>query len=163
MRLKKLGILCLAWGMMLLTAGTAFGQIEAYLRIDGISGRFKIEARLTDWAQISEMPDPYAISSGTTITDIRQKGTAEYQDFSITKYLDKSSHAIDMACTQGTHFPRITIEFYRPAERKKPFYKIEMTTVFVAGITPEKAVDARLEKVTFKCQRIVWKHGFPKK
>lgn len=163
MRLKKLGIFCLIWGMMLLTAGTAFGQIEAYLRIDGISGRFKIDSRLTDWAQISEMPDPYAISSGTIGTGSRQEGKVAYQDFSIVKYLDKSSHALDMACTQGKNFPRITIEFYRAKERKKPFYEIEMTTVFVAGITPEKAIDARLERVTFKCQRIVWKYGFPKK
>ena len=163
MRLKKLGILGLVWVMMLLMAGTAFSQIEAFLRIDGISGKFRVDSRLTDWAQISEMPDPYAISSGTTGTGSRQEGKVAYQDFSIVKYIDKSSHALDMACTQGKHFPRITIEFYRVEERKKPFYKIEMTTVFVAGITPENTIDARLEKVTFKCQRIVWKYGFPKK
>jgi hypothetical protein len=35
--------------------------------------------------------------------------------------------------------------------------------VFVAGITPEKAIDAKLEKVSFKCRRIEWKYGFPQK
>jgi type VI secretion system secreted protein Hcp len=163
MRLKKLGILCLVWGMMLLTAGTAFGQIKAFLRIDGISGRFRVDTLLTDWAQISGMPDPNSPSSGLTGTGSYQEGKAAYQDFSIVKDLDNSSPALDMACTQGKNFPRITIEFYTAEERRKPFYKIEMTTVFVAGITPEKATDARLERVTFKCQRIVWKYGFPQK
>jgi type VI protein secretion system component Hcp len=66
-----------------------------------------------------------------------------------------------MASTQGKHFPRIIIELYTTEERKKPFYIIELTTVFVAGITPETDIDPKLEKVTFKCQRIEWKYGFP--
>jgi type VI secretion system secreted protein Hcp len=163
MRMKKLGILCLVWGMMLLTAGTAFGQIEAYLRIDGISGRFKIDVGLTDWAQINRMPDPYTISITTTQNGGYQQGKVAFTDLSIVKYIDKSSHALLTACTAGRHFPRITIELYRVEERKKPFYKIEMTTVFVAGVTPENDIDAKLEKVTFKCKRIEWKYGFPKK
>jgi len=163
MRLKKLGILCLVWGMMLLTAGTAFGQIEAYLRIDGISGRFKIDVGLTDWAQISRMPDPYTVSIGTTQNGGYQQGKVAFQDFSCTKYTDNSTPVLNMACVQGRSFPRITIELYTPEERKKPFYKIEMTTVFVAGVTPEKAIDSKLERVTFKCKRIEWKYGFPKK
>jgi type VI secretion system secreted protein Hcp len=163
MRLKKLGIIGLVWVMMLLAAGTAFGEIEAYMRIDGISGRFRIDTRSTDWTQIRGMPDPYSISSSPTSTGSHDEGKASYQDFSIVKNLDKSSPALDMACVQGKNFPRITIEFYTAQERRKPFYKIEMTTVFVAGITPEKDIDSRLERVTFKCQRIVWKYGFPEK
>ena len=163
MRLKKVGILGLVWGMMLLTAGTAFGQIEAFLRIDGISGRFKIDARLTDWAQIRRMPDPNTVSISTTQNGGYQQGKVAFQDFSCVKYTDKSTPVLNMACTQGRSFPRITIELYRVEERRKPFYKIEMTTVFVAGITPEKAIDAKLEKVTFKCKRIEWKYGFPQK
>lgn len=163
MRLKKVGILCLIWGMVLLTAGTALGQIEAFLRIDGISGRFKIDARLTDWAQINRMPDPIAVISSTRNSGGYQEGKVAFQDFSVVKYIDKSSPVLNMALTQGKRFPRITIELYRVEEREKPFYKIEMTTVFVAGITPEKAIDAKLEKVSFKCQRIEWKYGFPQK
>jgi type VI secretion system Hcp family effector len=163
MSLKKLGILCLVWGMMLLTAGIAFGQIEAYMRIDGISGRFKIDARLTDWAQISRMPDPYTISISTTSDGGYQQGKVAFQDFSVTKYIDKSTPVLDMAATRGRSFPRITIELYQPEEKRKPFYTIEMTTVFVAGKTLEKAIDSKLERVTFKCKRIEWKYGFPKK
>ena len=163
MRLKKLGILCLVWVMVLLTAGTAFGKIEVSLRIDGIRERSKIDPILTDWLQIEGMPDPNSPSADPTKTGSYQEGKVSYQDFSIVKYIDKTSPALDLACTQGKHFPRITIEFYTTEERRKPFYKIEMTTVFVAGITAETAVGAKLEKVTFKCQRIVWKYGFPEK
>jgi len=149
--------------MILLTAGTAFGQIEAYLLIDGFSGRYKIDASLTDWEQISRMPDPNTVSSSTTRKAGYQEGKVAFQDFSVVKYIDKSTPVLNMALIQGKRFPRITIELYRVEERRKPFYKIEMTTVFVAGITPEKAIDAKLEKVTFKCQRIEWKYGFPQK
>jgi type VI secretion system secreted protein Hcp len=171
MRLKKLGTLCLLWGMMLLTAGTAFGQIEGYMRIEGISGRFKIDTGLTDWAQISRMPDPYTISISTTQNGGYQQGKVAFTDLSIVKNIDKSTPVLNMACTQGRSFPRITIELYRAEERRKPsyeerrkpFYKIEMTTVFVAGVTPENDIDSKLERVTFKCKRIEWKYGFPKK
>jgi type VI secretion system secreted protein Hcp len=163
MRVKKLGIIGLVWVMMLVAAGTAFGQVEAYMRIDGISGKFRIDTGLTDWTQISGMPDPYSVSFSPAKTGSYEEGKAAYQDFSIVKDLDKSSPALDMACTQGKNFPRITIEFYKAKERNKPFYKIEMTTVFVAGITQEKDDDARMERVTFRCQRIVWKYGFPQK
>lgn len=163
MRLKRGGILILAWGMMLLTAGAAFGQIEAYMRIEGISGRFKIDVGLTDWAQISRMPNPYTISISTTSNGGYQQGKVAFQDFSVTKYIDKSTPVLDMACTRGRSFPRVIIELYSVEERKKPFYTIEMTTVFVAGVTPEKAIDSKLERVTFKCKRIEWKYGFPDK
>ena len=163
MRLKKLGTLFLIWGMMMLTAGAAFGQIEAYLLIDGFSERIKIDARLTDWAQISRMPDPNKVSSGTTRNGGYQEGKVAFQEFSVIKNKDKSSPFLDLIFFQGKRFPLITIELYKVEERKKPFYKIEMTTVFVSAITIEKTLDPKLEKVTFKYKRIEWKHGFPKK
>ena len=167
MNLKKMTMVVLALGMAVLTADSASGQeqFEAFLQIEGIPGKIKIDVRSTNWRQVRGMPDPLALASAGAKSSGPNAGQTQMQDFSISKEIDQASPKIGLACTQGTTIPRATIEICRAGGEKQPFFRIRMEGVKITSIRPAGGGGgggaARLERVTFQYKTLKWERTPP--
>ncbi len=164
MNLKKMTMVVLALGMAVLTADSASGQeqFEAYLQIEGIPGKIKIDVRSTNWRQVRGMPNPLALASDAAKSSGPKAGQAQVQDFSISKEIDQATPKIGLACTQRTTIPKATIEICRAGGDKQPYFRIRMEGVKITSISPAGGGGgsgaARLERVTFQYKTLKWEH-----
>lgn len=62
-------------------------------------------------------------------------GKANFQDISVTKYIDKASHALLLACATGEHFTEATLTVRKAGKTQVPYLKIKMTEVLVTSIS----------------------------
>jgi len=62
-------------------------------------------------------------------------GKANVQDLSITKYLDKSSPDLMMACCNGKHFPSATLVVRKAGTSPLEYVTITMTEVMVTALS----------------------------
>ncbi len=168
MNLKKAGLVVLALGTVIGMASGGSGQepFEAFLQIEGIPDRIKIDVRSTNWRQVRGMPDPRALvfpgarSSGPTA------GQAQAQDFHINKEIDQASPKINLACTQGKTIPKATIEICRAGADAQPYFKIMMEEVKIVSVRPAGGGGGgttRLESVVFRSKTFKWEHIPPSK
>lgn len=157
LKLKKLALVSLALGVILfiVDAASAAEEFEAYLRIAGIPGRIKIDARSTNWSQVRGMPPPRAFLSGRDAGASRGAERAEHGDFNVVKDLDKASPKLDLMCTRGTHIKEATLEICR-AGGDKAFLRITMSDVVVTSFRPAGS-GGRMERVRLKYAKIKWR------
>ncbi len=62
-------------------------------------------------------------------------GKANFQDISITKYLDKASPALLIALASGTHIPTAKLLVRKAGKGQKKYLEITMTKVLVSSIS----------------------------
>jgi len=170
-------IAVLALAVCLVAIEAAAQQPEALMTITGMPGQITIRVDQTDWSQIQGMPDPRtSLAAGTSsllssrpsspltsrggASGTRNSGRVEYQDFSITKYVDKTSHKLLLDCGTGQHIPEVTLEI-RPARGdKREYLVIEMTNVVIASVAPQSTTGTNrpTESVTFSFEELKWEY-----
>jgi type VI secretion system secreted protein Hcp len=64
-------------------------------------------------------------------------GKANVQDISLTKYVDASSHALLLACSNGHHYPTANLIVRKAGGKGTPieYIKIEMTEVMITSVS----------------------------
>lgn len=62
-------------------------------------------------------------------------GKANFQDISITKYLDKSSPAILIALAKGSHIPTATLLVRKAGEGQQKYLEVTMNKVLVTSVS----------------------------
>ncbi|MES2297920.1 MAG: type VI secretion system tube protein Hcp [Pseudomonadota bacterium] len=62
-------------------------------------------------------------------------GKANFQDISVTKYIDKSSAALIAACAKGSHIPLCKILVRKAGEGQQKYLEITMTKVLVTSVS----------------------------
>ncbi len=62
-------------------------------------------------------------------------GKVSVQDLSITKYVDKSSTVLMMACSNGKHYPEATLTVRKAGETPLEYIIIEMKDVICTSIS----------------------------
>ncbi len=62
-------------------------------------------------------------------------GKANFQDISITKYLDKASTAIMIALAKGSHIPTAKLLVRKAGEGQQKYLEITMTKVLVTSVS----------------------------
>lgn len=62
-------------------------------------------------------------------------GKANFQDLSITKYIDKASAAIFGAAAKGSHIPTAKILVRKAGEGQQKYLEITLTKVLVTSVT----------------------------
>jgi len=63
-------------------------------------------------------------------------GKVAVQDISITKYMDKSSPGLALACCKGTHYEEASILIRKAGDDPLDYMKIEMKDVIVTSYSP---------------------------
>ncbi len=106
---------------------------DAFFKIDGIEGE-STDDKHQGWIeimscdnQISQKVSKTASSAGGATGE-----RASFQDFNLTKEMDKASPKLAIACADGTHFNKITIEFCRAGTEKVKFMTFELSNCIIS-------------------------------
>jgi type VI secretion system secreted protein Hcp len=108
--------------------------MNIFLKIDGVSGESK------DSAHAGEI-DALAWSFGESNSGSTHMGTGaassrvNVQDLSVTKYTDKSSPALLLACCTGKHHRTARLTVRKAGERPIEFLVLEMTDLIVTSVS----------------------------
>lgn len=62
-------------------------------------------------------------------------GKANFQDISVTKYIDKSSSALMIALSKGSHIPVCKLLVRKAGDGQKKYIEITMTKVLVTSVS----------------------------
>ena len=62
-------------------------------------------------------------------------GKANFQDLSVTKYVDSSSHALLGACATGEHFTKASLHVRKAGKTQLEYITIEMKEVLVTSVS----------------------------
>ena len=119
----------------LFTQVSARAAFDMFLKVEGVAGEsidamHKGECDVLAWSW--GMSNSSTVSGGGT-----GAGKVSIQDIAITKYVDKATPALMLACAKGTHYPRATL-FLRKAGSQDPkqhFMVVTMEDVIVTSLS----------------------------
>ncbi|MES2355117.1 MAG: type VI secretion system tube protein Hcp [Pseudomonadota bacterium] len=124
--------------------------VDMFLKLDDIKG----ESRDSKHAgEIDVLAWSWGMSqSGTTHTGGGGgAGKVSVQDISLTKYVDKSSPNLMLACCNGKHYKEALLTVRKAGEKPLEYVKITMKEVIVSSISTggSGGEDRLVETVTF--------------
>ena len=134
---------------------------DAFLKIDGIPGE-STDDKHKDWIEV--LSYGAGIQQPASATASRSGGApaerANFQDFSITKALDKASPKLALACADGTHIKQITLELCHAGGDKVKYMEYKLTNCIISsyhdGGSCGGAENLSVETVTFNYGKIEW-------
>jgi type VI secretion system secreted protein Hcp len=107
--------------------------IDMFLKLDGIKGESK-DAKHADEIHIE------SFSWGLNQTGVHGTGggggagKVQVHDISITKFVDKSSPELMLACCNGKHIPSGLITVRKAGETPLEYLKIKLSDVLISGV-----------------------------
>jgi type VI secretion system secreted protein Hcp len=136
--------------------------LDMFCKIDGIDGESTDDAH-ADWIEL--LSYSHGVSqpvSGASRSGGRTGGRADFQDFTITKTIDKATPDLNLYCCNGKHITKIEIELCLATEDKHTFMKYELEDVVVSSVSPGGSADSSevkpLETVSFAYGKIKWEY-----
>lgn len=60
-------------------------------------------------------------------------GKANFSDYTFSKYIDKSSAAIEEACTKGTHYDKVTITCRKAGGKQEEYYIVTLEKAIISS------------------------------
>ncbi len=108
--------------------------VDQFLLIDGLKGESQ-DASHKD--QIELLAWSWGMSQGGTLHSGTGAGSGKVsvQDISVTKWIDKSSPNLMMACCTGKHYKEASIIVRKAGEKPLEYVKIIMTDVIVTNVS----------------------------
>ena len=108
--------------------------VDMFLKLAGVDGE-STNNKYSKWIDVLSFS--WGIADATRSADsarLSSQRKAQVSDFSITKYLDKSSPKLfEMACS-GEHIPELNFSLVRAGEKQEEFYKIKLTDILISGV-----------------------------
>jgi type VI secretion system secreted protein Hcp len=136
---------------------------DAFLKIDSIPGE-STDDKHKDWIEVLsygfgiQQPASATASSSGGATAER----ANFQDFSITKALDKASPKLAVACADGTHIKSVILELCRAGGDKVKYMEYKLSNCIISsyhdGGSSHGAETLPVETVTFNYGKIEWNY-----
>jgi len=110
---------------------------DAFLKIDGIPGESTDDAH-PDWIEILsyELCVSQKAARSKSSGGGGGSGRADFEDFKITKALDKASPKLFQKCADGTHIDNITIEICRSGGDKFKYMEYKLTNSIITSWKP---------------------------
>jgi len=110
--------------------------VDMFLKIDTIDGETADKAMLKEKA-IDVLAWSWGCSqSGTThMGGGGGSGKANFQDLSVTKYIDLGSHALLLGCATGEHFPKAVLTVRKAGKTQEPYVTITMEEVIISSVS----------------------------
>ncbi len=134
---------------------------DAFLKIDGVPGE-STDDKHKDWIEVLSynigvsQPSAGAASSGGA----RSAERADFDDFSITKALDKASPKLALHVCNGSHIKEVKLELCRATGEKQKYMEYKMEDVLVSTVRPGGSAQGGeslpMEEVSFNYGKITW-------
>lgn len=151
-------------GMTLLVlglfAGPTLGAVDMFLKIDGVEGESKDQSH-RDWIDVLSFDMSVSRPIGPGAGGGRAGGqAAEASDLSLSKYIDKSSPKLVLACCDGRHIPEVTLELINTrGGNRTPYmvYKLHNVLVSSYSVSGDTSDDPLpTEEITLNYESIEW-------
>jgi len=131
---------------------------DAFIKIDGIPGE-STDDKHKDWMEIStfswgaSQPASGTASSAGGATAER----ANFNNFEVTKTIDKATPKLSVNCADGTHIKEITIELCRAGGDKMKYMEYKLSNCIISSITNGGGSEGEpSEHVSFNYGKIQW-------
>jgi type VI secretion system secreted protein Hcp len=132
---------------------------DAFIKIDGIEGE-STDEKHAGWIEVTSYNTGLAqtVSSTASSAGGASAERADFQDFSITKQIDKASPKLAVACADGTHIGSIVVELCRSGTDKVKFMEYKMTNCIISGTSTTGGGEFPTESVTIDFGKIEWSY-----
>lgn len=108
--------------------------MDGFVKIKDIDGE-STDSQHVDWIEV--LSYSFGVSNSSSPASAVGGGTTErsnFQDISLTKYLDKASPKVMFACASGKHVEEVTIEFMKAVgDKQEKAMEIKLTDVVVSS------------------------------
>jgi type VI secretion system secreted protein Hcp len=128
--------------------------VDMFMKINGVQGESQDKTHMDE---IDVLAWSWGMSqSGTThMGSGGGAGKVNVQDLSFTKYVDKSSPDLFMACCNGKHFSDATLVVRKAGENPLEYIKVKMEEVIIASVSGGSGGEDRLtENVTLNFGKV---------
>jgi type VI secretion system secreted protein Hcp len=107
--------------------------VDMFLKLDGIKGeskdhKHKDEMHIESFSWGMNQTGAHGVGGGGGA------GKVQVHDISITKFLDKASCSLMLACCNGKHIASGLITVRKAGEKPVEYLKIKLTDILVSGI-----------------------------
>jgi type VI secretion system secreted protein Hcp len=127
---------------------------DAYLKISDIAGE-SMDASHKDWIEV--LSYTFEVNQSTTVVSTSggaTSGRADFSDFTITKYVDKSSPKLQLACTDGTHIKEVVLQLYRAGSNPVKYMEYKLSNCIISTYRPALSGSFPQELVSFNYGKI---------
>jgi type VI secretion system secreted protein Hcp len=110
--------------------------LDMFLKIETIDGE-TIDKEMAKKKAIDILAWSWGVSqSGTThMGGGGGAGKANFQDISVTKYIDSASHALLLGCATGEHYTKAVLTVRKAGKTQQPYVTITMEEVIISSIS----------------------------
>jgi type VI secretion system secreted protein Hcp len=143
---------------IVLASGRVQAQNSFYLKVDDIHGE-ATDHMYKDWIVC------VAIGNGVSNTAASAEnypplGRPKFQDFTVTKYVDKASPNLNIACAKGTHLKEVELVCVRIAAANPGYvaYRFTLNDAMVKSIQVKGEMPALIEDIAFSFKKIKWEY-----
>ena len=108
--------------------------VDMFIKIGNIEGESK-DAKHAKEIDVLAWSWGMSQSGSSHIGSGGGAGKVSVQDISITKYMDKASTALMLACCKGTHYDKATLVVRKAGDTPLEYYKITMENLIVSSVS----------------------------
>jgi len=134
------------------------------LKGESTSGDGKDQIELLSFSHGVSMP----LSSGEKSNTSRLHGRCYHQDFTVTKYVDKTTPMLNQYCSGGNNITKATITVYQASESQSASAPIDFCTYTMENVIISSVSvgagggDLPIETVTLNYTKITWAYKIQK-
>ncbi len=132
---------------------------DAFIKIGDIEGE-STDDKHAGWIEITDysMDITQTISSTASSAGGASGERADFTDFSITKQLDKATPKLALACADGTHYDKITVELCRAGTDKVKFMEFILSNCILSSISMSAGNEFPEESIGINYGKVEWSY-----
>lgn len=145
----------------LITDGGGSSNANIFLNVDGIKGE-STDAKHKDEIEVISYSWGVSQTAGLIFGGGAGAGKAKFNEFVITKKLDKSSPKLMLTVATGKHIKRVVITLRKAGEKPLEYLKITLEDVLVSSFNESSNGELPTESLSFNYGKIKYEY-FPQK
>ncbi|HZU22549.1 MAG TPA: type VI secretion system tube protein Hcp [Terriglobales bacterium] len=128
--------------------------VNAYLKIDGVTGQAKAKAGHID-VQSFSFGVSQSVHPGSQGED-KHSGKADFSCVNVSKVVDKTSTDLFVACAKGHVFPNIKLVYDKPTKggKQEEYFYLELTNAVIANANYGAGSEHPSEQLSFSFDKI---------
>ncbi|HET8704789.1 MAG TPA: type VI secretion system tube protein Hcp [Pseudomonadales bacterium] len=108
--------------------------VDMFLKLDDVKGE-STDSKHKDTIDVLAWSWGMSQSGTTHMGGGGGSGKVSVQDLSLTKYIDKSSPTLELACCTGKHFKQAVLTVRKAGDKPLEYIKITMKEVIISSIS----------------------------
>lgn len=132
--MKKAWIIFIGLTLFFSSSSIAFAETDMILKIEGIEGESAVQDHESE-INVLAWSWGIAQSGSLHVGGGGGAGMADVQDVSLTKYIDKASVDLMLACLNGTHLTEAILTVRKAGEEPVDYLVITMSPVLVTSVS----------------------------